>query len=133
MRLVFLTMALIATPASAADIWSGVFTAAQAANGKDVYLTHCASACHVENLMGNGPAPGLAGPDFLLRWEDFNLAELMEKIRTTMPKAAPASLSAEDYLTVTTFILSANGAAAGQTALPGDRDALSRFVITARK
>ena len=133
MRLAFLILALIATPASAADIWSGVFTAAQAAKGKEVYLAHCAAACHVENLMGNGPAPGLAGPDFLLRWEDFNLAELLEKIRTTMPKAAPASLSIDDYLTVTAFILSANGAQAGQTLLPGDRDALMKFVITAKK
>jgi S-disulfanyl-L-cysteine oxidoreductase SoxD len=120
----------LSAPAQAADIWSGVFTKEQAVRGKDVYLTHCAAACHVENLSGNGPAPGLAGPDFLLRWEDFSVAELMERIRTTMPKAAPASLSAEDYLTVTAYILSANGAAAGQTTLSGGLD---KIMITAKK
>jgi mono/diheme cytochrome c family protein len=132
-KLLFLAATLLTTPAFAADVWNGAFTAAQAARGKEVYMIHCAAACHVENLVGNGPAPSLAGPDFLLRWEDFTLAELLEKIRTTMPKAAPGSLSAEDYLTVTAFILSANGAKTGDTPLPGDKHALSHFVITARK
>lgn len=122
-----------AAPAQAADVWNGAFTAQQAARGKEVYITHCAAACHVENLLGNGPAPSLAGPDFLLRWEDFTLAELLDKIRTTMPKAAPASLSADDYLTVVAFILAANGAKPGETALPAGAADLQKITITAKK
>ena len=122
---------LLSAPAHATDIWSGVFTAAQAARGKDVYLTHCAAACHIENLTGNGPSPGLAGDDFMLRWEDFSIAELKEKISTTMPKAAPASLSAEDYLAVTIYILAANGAQAGRT--PLSAAAADKVMITGKK
>ncbi|MBY0511367.1 MAG: cytochrome c [Rhodospirillaceae bacterium] len=125
-----MTFCIVCANAQAADIWSGVFTQEQAARGKAVYLAHCASACHVENLAGNGPAPGLAGPDFLLRWEDFSVAELMEKIRATMPKAAPASLSAEDYLTVTAYILAENGAAAGQTKMA---TGLDKIMITGKR
>jgi mono/diheme cytochrome c family protein len=131
MRLAVLALALMATPVCAGDIWSGVFTAEQAARGKDVYLTHCAAACHIENLSGNGPSPGLAGDDFMLRWEDFSIAELMERIRTTMPKVAPASLSAEDYLAVTIYILAANGARAGQTELSAA--AADKVMITGKK
>lgn len=133
LRLAGMTICFVAgsaAPTQAADIWSGVFTADQATRGKDVYLTHCAAACHIENLAGNGPAPGLAGPDFMLRWEDFSVAELMERIRTTMPKAAPASLSAEDYLTVTAYILAENGAAAGRTQMSAGLD---KIMITGKK
>lgn len=133
LRLAGMTICFVfasAAPAYATDIWSGVFTKEQAKRGEDVFLTHCAAACHLDNLLGNGPAPGLAGPDFMLRWEDFSVAELIEKIRTTMPKAAPASLSAEDYLTVTAYILSANGAAAGPTKMSAGLD---KIMITAKK
>jgi mono/diheme cytochrome c family protein len=103
--------------AAAASIWAGVYTPAQAARGRELYLQHCAAACHVENLQGNGPAPALAGKEFLLRWEDFSVAELLTKTRATMPKAAPASLGDAVYLDITAFILSVNGVPAGKTEL----------------
>jgi mono/diheme cytochrome c family protein len=121
---------LLSVPAQAADIWSGVFTKEQAKRGEDVFLTHCAAACHLDNLLGNGPSPGLAGPDFMLRWEDFSMAELLEKIRTTMPKAAPASLSAEEYLAAAIYILAENGAPAGTTKMSGGLD---KIMITGKK
>lgn len=133
MKYIVLALALIATPVYAADIWSGVYTPAQAAHGKEVYLAHCAAACHIENLMGNGPAPGLAGPDFMLRWEDFSVEEFFKKIKMTMPKAAPGSLSTADYLAVTAYVLAANGAPAGKTALSGGYGDLSKIVIAPKK
>ena len=125
--------ALISLPAGAADIWSGIYSADQARDGRAIYLTHCAAACHVENLMGNGPTPGLAGPDFLLRWEDFSLAELLDKIRATMPKAAPGSLSEAEYVATIAYVLAANGFPAGMAALTAERGQLGKIVIAARK
>src|SRR5262249_55148322 len=95
--------------ANAMTAASGVFTAAQAEHGRAVYQASCSTACHMSNLAGAAPTPELAGDTFLSRWDGLTLADLYRKISTTMPKTAPGSLKAEDYLGVTAFILQANG------------------------
>lgn len=112
-----------------ASVKDGVYTAEQAKHGKEIYLASCATACHQPNLVGSGPAPDLAGPDFLARWEDLSLADLHKKIRTTMPMIKPASLPPDDYLAVLAYLLEANGFPAGKTALTGDAAVLSAVTI----
>src|SRR5262245_32215251 len=99
--------------AATATVWSGVYSAEQAKRGEALYLQHCAAACHVENLNGNGPAPALRGNEFLLKWEDFTLGDLLKQIRATMPKVAPGSLSDAQYIDVIAFLLAANKFPAG--------------------
>ena len=123
-------LALLAPVAFAAStVQNGVFTDEQAKRGKEVYLAHCATACHQPNLVGSGPAPDLAGADFLARWEDLSLADLHKKIRTTMPMIKPGSLAPDDYLAVMAYLLEANGFPAGSSGLTADAAALGAITI----
>jgi polyvinyl alcohol dehydrogenase (cytochrome) len=95
----------------------GVYTSQQAEQGKALYVKTCASGCHGENLSGAGPAPSLAGTDFLGRWNGTALAELFKRIRTTMPKSNPGGLSDADTAALVAYLLAANGMPAGKDAL----------------
>ncbi len=90
---------------------AGVFTAEQAAAGRAVYTASCAS-CHLPDLAGRNEAPQLAGNNFMNTWRARSTRDLFEFIQGTMPPAA-ASLTDEQYLAVTAFLLQANGAAPG--------------------
>jgi polyvinyl alcohol dehydrogenase (cytochrome) len=99
----------------------GVYSAAQAEAGRALYAKSCATGCHGANLAGAGPTPSLAGKDFLARWSGLSVGELYRRVRTTMPKNAPGSLSDKAYLDVVAYLLSANGFPAGKDGL-GDMD-----------
>ncbi len=114
---------LAATPQSA----KGIYTAAQAARGKEVYSAACTS-CHAADLSGGGTAPPLAGPDFVKNrripdligdWGGSVLtaADLLFVIRTTMPAGAVGSLADDEYVAVLSYILERNGHPAGPTTL----------------
>src|SRR5882757_5052989 len=53
--------------APARNVWSGVFTAGQAAQGKMVYEAKCVT-CHGAELGGGEMAPALSGGMFLGNW-----------------------------------------------------------------
>ena len=88
---------------------TNVYSAAQAAAGQTVYQASCAS-CHLPDLAGRNEAPQLAGNNFLNTWRSRSTRDLFEFIQATMPPTG-ASLSEDQYLAVTAFILQANGAA----------------------
>jgi len=111
------------------SIADGVYRADQAEHGKALYLKSCAAGCHGENLAGSGPTPGLVGSDFLGRWSGLNLGELFKRVRSTMPKNKPGSLSDDQYATIISYLLSANGFAAGADPLSADRANLDKIVI----
>ncbi len=90
---------------------STVFSAEQAAAGRAVYQASCAS-CHLADLAGRNEAPQLAGNNFMNTWRGRTTRDLFEFIQSTMPPTG-ADLGAEQYLAVTAYILSANGAQAG--------------------
>jgi alcohol dehydrogenase (cytochrome c) len=94
--------------ADGASAQQAAFTAGQAEAGADVYRTEC-SACHLPNLRGAFEAPELAGPNFRNAWGDRPVGELLERTRRTMPPAAPASLSDDEYAAVTAYVLRENG------------------------
>ena len=94
---------------------NGVFTAEQAAAGRQVYIANCAG-CHMPDLAGRNEAPQLAGTNFLSAWRTRSTRDLFELIQSTMPPAG-ASLGPDQYLAVTAYILQANGAQPGSQPL----------------
>lgn len=98
-------------------VTEGVFGAAQATAGRQVYTAHCA-ACHGATFTPAQGVPPVQGAVFLANWKGRTLAELYAKVRT-MPPGAANSLSEADYLTAMAYLLQANGFTAGE-ALPGD-------------
>jgi mono/diheme cytochrome c family protein len=107
-------------------IWTGAFSADQAARGKASYDLFCAS-CHGLDLAGqNGPA--LKGERFLSIWDGATLREFYRKISTTMPRAQ-ARLDDAVYLDVISYVLQQNGFPTGPRELTGEPDALARFQI----
>ena len=104
------------------------YTAAQAARGRALYQQQCA-VCHGAGLEGVEMAPSLAGPDFIDRWTGQPLGDLFERIRATMPKGKPGSLSRAANADITAYILSANQYVAGSADLPSDTALLKGIPI----
>jgi alcohol dehydrogenase (cytochrome c) len=94
----------------------GMYTAAQADAGAQVYKTAC-SGCHMPNLRGSSDAGPLVGVSFRGDWGRRPVIELLQGISKTMPLGSGGSLSATDYAAVTAFILRENGVPAGKVAL----------------
>lgn len=98
----------------------GVYTAAQAKRGFEVYALSCQS-CH-------SPLSH-AGPEFTARWRGRRLSELFSYVRTAMPKSDPGSLTPRQYILVLTYLLKMNGLPAGNEELPADTLSLNRIRI----
>ena len=118
--------------APAKTVWSGVFTADQAATGKTVFEAKCAT-CHGADLNGGEMAPALAGSSFVANWTGSSLAELFTRIHTTMPANDPGSMSTAETAQVLAYILSFNQFPAGATPLPSDEASLGQIGITDKK
>src|SRR5215217_817670 len=80
------------------DVWSGVYSEAQAKRGEAEYADKCAS-CHAPDLTGIDQAPPLTGADFTANWNDLSLHDLFERIRISMPADKPGSLRGSRSLT----------------------------------
>lgn len=97
---------------------SGVYTAAQASKGEQVYMTFCVS-CH--------PAGTYAAPAFRDKWNGAPLSKLFELVTETMPMSEPGSLDTKDYVHVISYILKINGAPPGKTLLREDSAVLRKI------
>ncbi|MFC4452667.1 PQQ-binding-like beta-propeller repeat protein [Deinococcus sonorensis] len=92
------------------------FTSGQSQQGQSNYNQNCAG-CHGANLQG-GAGPALAGSKFLAKWANGKpLSDLYTVISKQMPLNAPGSLSQQQYLSITAYVLSKNGYAAGSKPL----------------
>ena len=107
---------------------AGVFTEDQAARGKDTYLQEC-SACHLDDLLGDGIAPPLVGVSFSFRWSDLSIGDMYAAIRTTMPQGAPSSLSPQGYIDIIAYMLHVNEYPTGDTELPPEEAALQQITV----
>jgi hypothetical protein len=107
-------------------IWTGVYTAEQAEQGKVPFKGLC-RRCHSEDLNGSERAPALRGASFMENWEQQDLDRLRRKIHDTMPPDDPGKLSEDDYVHLVSVILQGNGYPAGTTAL--DTTALSSILL----
>lgn len=93
----------------------GYYTPSQAAQGQTVYTSHCAQ-CHGTSLQGQS-GPALIGTQFRRSYASGTVGQLYDFISRQMPADKPGSLSQQDYLNVTAFILSKNGYPSGSVAL----------------
>lgn len=97
---------------------SGVYTAEQAKQGREVFTGTC-TGCHT-------PAAH-TGPVFTTKWVGRSVDDLFTYIRNSMPKIAPGSLTEDEYVWVTAYILRLNGMPPGTTELSAE-PALMRAV-----
>lgn len=100
--------AVLGAPVSPSTASGPPFTAAQSLKGQTDYTQNCAG-CHGANLQGVA-GPALAGTGFLTKWAKGQpLGNLYEVIAHQMPLNAPGSLKPDQYLAITSYILSKNG------------------------
>jgi mono/diheme cytochrome c family protein len=117
---------LLAQPAASKTrtTLSGVYTAAQATRGKDVYAGMCRS-CHMPESH-----TGLA---FEQTWAGKPLSELIAFVSQQMPKNDPGALSPQEYADVVAYVLTLNAMPAGKTELPALWAASDSIRIAIRK
>jgi mono/diheme cytochrome c family protein len=107
---------LLAAVAPQRSTMDGVYTAAQATAGRDLFASACQS-CHTPTVH--------AGPPFKAKWYGRDLGELFGYLRAEMPKSDPGSLSDEEYVQSIAYLLRINGMPAGNTPLATDSAALA--------
>jgi mono/diheme cytochrome c family protein len=123
---------LILVAAQGKTTLDGVFTAAQAARGEQIYKDSCAS-CHGDDLSGGGQTPGLAGKEFNVDWIDLSLGDLFDRTKVSMPADKPGSLTPAQTSDVIAFLLQKATFPAGQTELPADSAALKSIKFVSPK
>src|SRR5882724_3523366 len=107
------------TPDTTLTTRSGIFTAEQAAKGREIHGASCLS-CH-KPVEHTGKF-----------WADkvgTSLGSLFGYIKSEMPQDNPGSLAADDYANVLAFILQLNAMPAGEKPLPGDSTALAKIRV----
>jgi len=117
--LALLPVTLVAVGAAAGPTrttMDGVYTAAQAAQGRDLFASACQS-CHTPTVH--------AGPPFKAKWYGRDLGQLFGYLRAEMPKSDPGSLSDAEYVQAIAYLLRINGMPAGSQALALDSAALA--------
>jgi mono/diheme cytochrome c family protein len=126
------SVAALHAQGAARNVWDGVYSAGQAAQGKALFAEKCAT-CHGADLSGAEMAPPLVGAIFLGDWVGQSAGDLFTRIHTTMPANDPGSLSNTQAAQALAYILSVNQFPAGATALPSDDAGLGQIAITAEK
>lgn len=127
-----LVMAVVAQGQEKKTTWSGLYTVEQAERGAKAYAAECAG-CHGGGLGGQEAAPALAGDQFNANWEGQSLADLFDRIRTTMPQTNPGGLSRAQNADILAHILRTGGFPAGQTPLDGAPGALLNVMFVTYK
>ncbi|PYR95949.1 MAG: quinoprotein glucose dehydrogenase, partial [Acidobacteria bacterium] len=100
-------------------VTEGVYSTAQAARGREVYLSQC-TECHGNALQG-GNGPPLSGDRFISNWSGRPLLELVDKIQNTMPFGKPGTVSRLQSVDLSAYILQSGKFPAGQAELSEDR------------
>lgn len=113
---------------SGKSVVDGIYTEEQAKRGQKAYTDNC-SFCHGDALEGSDVIPPLAGKDFYTAWSEKTVAELFEKISTTMPATAPGSLKPEEAADVVAYMFSMAKYPAGATEVAAKVDELKQIRI----
>ena len=108
----------------ATGLWAQTLQQAEA--GRTLYQSRCAT-CHAPDLGGN-EAPQLAGSNFMAAWGTRSARELITLIQASMPPANAGALGEENSINAAAFILAANGAVPGATALAANATLTLRSV-----
>jgi mono/diheme cytochrome c family protein len=115
-------MAQGSAPATADSLTtlSRVYTTSQSAQGRQLYLLACVS-CH---------SPGdHTGGKFWTEMVGKTLGEFFGYLRSNMPKDNAGSISDDDYVNVTAYILQLNTMPAGERLLPADSATLAKIRV----
>jgi mono/diheme cytochrome c family protein len=118
--LILAAAGLLAAQPAMRSTQDGVYTEAQASQGKDLFAMACQN-CHT--LLAH------TGPPFRNKWFGRSLGDLFEYLQNEMPKADPGSLSNEEYLVSVAYLMKINGMPAGSTPLAADAKVLHRIRI----
>ena len=97
------------------------YSAQQAAAGAEVYKTTCAR-CHASAQW--------QGSIFAANWRDRRLSDFHDLVATTMPQDNPGSLTPQQYVDVTAYVLQLAGFPSGTVPLQGDTATLRHARIT---
>lgn len=99
-----------------------VYTAAQADRGRDAYAANC-TGCHLAGLDGssnptaNVKGAALIGTRFVQDFGEAKVSDLFNKMKRDMPATKPGSLTDQQYLDISAYILQQNKFPAGQADL----------------
>lgn len=91
---------------------AGVYTAAQAARGKDIYAGMC-KLCHMPESHSGGT--------FATTWTGRSLADLFTYVSEQMPKNDPGGMPGQDIADVLAYMLHMNSLPPGTRELPPDK------------
>ena len=108
------------------SIWDGAYTNDQADKGKALFNDNCAK-CHGGTLDGNDEIPALKGSHFMADWESQSVADLINRVHSTMPMDDPGKLSTPSATLVVSFLLQQNGLPAGSAELNDGSAATTRI------
>jgi mono/diheme cytochrome c family protein len=95
-------------------VWDGAYSLAQAERGQNSYRAYCAD-CHRDDLRGYSSL--LVGQRFMDKYSEASLDLFFDKVKTTMPRNAPASLDDETYVDIVSYILKVNDFPSGDREL----------------
>jgi alcohol dehydrogenase (cytochrome c) len=107
----------------AANATPGLFTAAQAVRGQQVFSQSCVKCHRVADQTGAA---------FRAKWGSGGLGVLFNVISRTMPENAGGSLSKADYAAIIAYMLSESGYPPGPSDLPDDPDLLAKAHLSPR-
>ena len=112
------------------SIKDGVYTEAQANRGEREYGRTC-EHCHGAGLEGDAAKeiPPLVSDPFMRNWYGKSLKELFDLLSRSMPADNRGSLSARTYTDLIAYLLRANEAPAGSSALPDSPAGLEAISI----
>jgi len=123
-----------------ASVWAGVYTEQQAKRGDALYKKECA-ACHGDALEGNGQTdraqklermlPPLSGDVFKGNWNGRPLSDLLDKMKRTMPRDDPGTISLNQNADILAYMLKFNGFPSGKAELPPDPSLLTDTLFEA--
>lgn len=115
------------------NIWAGVYTEAQAAQGANLYASAC-SDCHGKALEGDPGQgfPALVSPGFMVEWDGQTMADLVRHIHTA-PNDNPADMDPDTAVAMAALILNMNGVPAGKTPLSTDAKEEAKILFLEHK
>lgn len=118
----FAGLYIAAAVAGGRTIADGVYTAAQAEAGEQLYAEHCL-ICHDKKYFR----------PVLKRWDGQPLSMLYMIMSSSMPESNPASLREEEYVNILAYILSLSRYPEGDTALDSRDGALEQITVAPRR
>jgi hypothetical protein len=100
----------------------GVFTANQAAQGRQRFEQECSSCHEAENYTG---------ASFAAKWGEGTLGDVYQDISLAMPPANAGGLTPATYASIVAYFVSESGHPAGRSDLPGDAAQLRSIAVGA--